>query len=516
MFLLLLRVPAIVQPAGGDQGLYAYSAQRLLAGGVPYQAAWDQKPPGIAVVYAVLVGLWPHQSVVAIADLVAAAAIAWLLLVLGRRAGSVTSGWVAASVFLLLSHPSLTRLSGVYVRSQCETFIALLVAASVVVLCNEARRWPSLFIAGIGLGLAVWLKYNAVAYVLPLMVATAIWPRARGPKRMLREFGWIMTGVVLVTAVALTYFAVHGALTDLRLATIDYNLRYSTETYANPINAASYVVTLPVLRARVDLLWFLGGLGVILAVTARPVNPLTWVVVSWILAALVSIGVNGARDLPQYFVQASPALAAAAGLGLASLRTRPARHRYLVVAVILVGLWKIGDEPPAVGVLRLGGLPQLARNIQFDLAYLRGRLDRATYLARFGAGKFDAAATDEVIAYVKAQTTPADSVFVFGFSGGTIGAWSGRRSPTRFFWSRPVILEFAADRPGYGSAGLLRDLERDPPALVVLQKYDWRFGESLPNSAEFFQSTPALRAWLDAGYQPDRETAMFAIWKRRG
>jgi hypothetical protein len=32
--LLALRVPSLVQPAGGDQGLYVYEAQRVLAGDV--------------------------------------------------------------------------------------------------------------------------------------------------------------------------------------------------------------------------------------------------------------------------------------------------------------------------------------------------------------------------------------------------------------------------------------------------------------------------------------------------
>src|SRR5512143_3488821 len=69
--LLVVRVPSLVQPAGGDQGLYGYAGQRLLAGATPYKETWDQKPPGIAFVYASLWRLWPHESVVPAADLVA-------------------------------------------------------------------------------------------------------------------------------------------------------------------------------------------------------------------------------------------------------------------------------------------------------------------------------------------------------------------------------------------------------------------------------------------------------------
>ena len=39
-------------------------------------------------------------------------------------------------------------------------------------------------------------------------------------------------------------------------------------------------------------------------------------VLAWLAAAAVSIAVNGSRSLPNYFVQANPALALTAGAGL--------------------------------------------------------------------------------------------------------------------------------------------------------------------------------------------------------
>ena len=57
--LLLFRLPAVIQPMGADQGLYAYVGQRLLGGEVPYKGAWDQKPPGIHLTYAAMLAVWP-------------------------------------------------------------------------------------------------------------------------------------------------------------------------------------------------------------------------------------------------------------------------------------------------------------------------------------------------------------------------------------------------------------------------------------------------------------------------
>jgi hypothetical protein len=507
VFLFALRLPSLVQPAGGDQGLYGYAGQRILAGDVMYRDMWDQKPPAIGVVYALLWRVWPHESIVPAADLAAAGAVAWLLVVLGRRRYSATVGLGAAVMFLLFGDPYLQRMSGIYVRGQCEPFIALAVTSSLVLLAHPARRRWHLVTAGVALAAAFWLKYSA-AYALP--VAAAAWVWRTGPDRdgreVLRDLAWIGLGFGIVAALVLAYFALNGALLDLRLATIDYNIQYSNETYEGRASALLYVFTFPIVRARIDMLWFLGAIGaLLLARRARSGSAL--VALTWLLAAVVSIAINGHRDLPNYFVQAAPALALAASAGFATLATSRAWVRYAVAALLLAGLWRVGSDAPVWG-MRLASLPGLVENVRYDLRYARGHLDRENYLSRFKGQKFDALEIDRLARYVRATTNPVDPIFVFGFSGGSVCWKSERRSASRFFWSRPILIEFAADRPGYGSAGVLSDLRRVPPAVVALQKEEWR-------SRDFFMNDGPLRTWLEAGYTLDHETPMFSVWRRR-
>jgi hypothetical protein len=54
----------------------------------------------------------------------------------------------------------------------------------------------------------------------------------------------------------------------------------------------------------------------------------------------------------------------------------------------------------------------------------------------------------------------------------------------------------------------LSDLRRVPPAVVALQKEEWR-------SRDFFMNDGPLRTWLEAGYTLDHETPMFSVWRRR-
>jgi hypothetical protein len=506
--LLAIRLPSLVQPAGGDQSLYAYAAQRILAGDVLYRDMWDQKPPGIAFVYAMLLRVWPGEAVVPGADLAAAAGVAWLLVVLGRRRFSANVGYGAAVMFLLCGDPYLQRLGGIYVRGQCEPFIALAVTISLVLLAHRARRRPHLVAAGIALAGAFWLKYGG-AYALPVAAAVWAWGRATDEdgRRTVADLAWVGLGFGIVAIGVLAYFAAHGALTDLRLATLDYNLRYSTETYDQPVSVPLYLLTFPVQRAMVDMLWFLGGLGVLLIARRVRRDGSVLVALAWMAAAVISIAVNGSRGLPNYFMQAAPAMALCGSAGLASLRTYAGWVRWAVAGLLLVAIARVGSDTPVWG-LRLASLPGVIENVRYDLSYVRGRVDRDTYLRRFKGQKHDALEIDRLARYVRETTARGDRIFVFGFSGGSVCWKSERASASRFFWSMPVIREFAADRPGYGSAGLLEDLQDSRPVLVALQKEEWR-------SYDFFMNNERLRRWLDAGYLADRETPMFSVWRRK-
>jgi len=510
--LLVIRLPSLVEPAGADQSLYTYVGERILAGDVPYRDAWDQKPPGIHAVYAVIWGVWPSDAAIGAADLLAAAAVAWLLVVLGRRTFGVGIGYAAAAMFLLLGNPAIQRLGGVRVRSQCETFIAVAITGALVLLSGTGkRRW---LWAGVCLGVAFWLKYNAIVYAAPLVLAgLALGAEGRTHDRS-RAAAWLTQGCAGFAAVAVVvvgYFAMHGALTDLWLATITYNLQYSQETYRGLGGLLGYF-SFPLERAHLDLLWYLGGVGAVVLALLSRLKPMALMVIAWIAASCASIAINGARDLPQYFVQAHPALALAAAAGLAPLvrRGAPLPLRFALLAVVLAGVWKVGDESTLV---RAGGLPEIVRNVQIDLDYARGRSSREAFLGRFQIPqevKYVPLAAERLAARVRETTQPTDRILVFGFAS-SVYVHGARASASRFFWSRPVAVEFGAPRPGYGSAGLLADLERTRPALVALQKH---WGTGAPEPMDFFLAQPALKTWLERGYTLEDDGPDFAVWRR--
>jgi hypothetical protein len=175
-----------------------------------------------------------------------------------------------------------------------------------------------------------------------------------------------------------------------------------------------------------------------------------------------------------------------------------------LLAIVAVGAWRVGDFPR--------GLDYTG----YDLKGLTGALDRDTYLSRYGGAdsgaKHSPLAVHRLVDYVEAHTRPDDRIFVFGFSPWAY-VGSGRASASRWFWSRPVIVGFEEQRPGYGWRGVLGDLQRVSPALVVLQRRDWDPIET--NSDVYFHAHPVMEAWLAAGYERAPDLHNYEIWRRR-
>jgi hypothetical protein len=497
--LLAVRLPSLVQPMGADQALYAYAGERILDGGLPYRDAWDQKPPAIHVAYAAMRAVWPHDSVVPAIDLLLAGIVGFLLWRLGAALASESIGQWAALLFLFLSNPSFARLGGVSVRAQCETFIAALITGALLLLARRQDSIRRVVFAGVLFGVAFTFKYNTVVYVAAGVFALLLWRRLT-----IAALGALAAGFLIPVAVFGTWFAGGHALRALYDATIVYNIRYSGQTYAGPLHAVVYLLTFPVRHARVDALWLLGcgGCAVLLLTVARGVERL--VVVLWVAAACLSIAINGSRDLPQYFIQAAPALAlAAAWAGSVLWRRRPLINA-IGLLVIAVAVWRVND------------FPKLLENTWHDAQYAAGRSTTEEHLARYGdrtTRKYSALAVVELGNFLRGHSSSRDSVYVFGFSCGAY-LHADRISASRFFWSRPVIAGFNDGQPGYGMTGVLEDLRRNAPAVVALQQRDWY--PDVDDSAHFFLNDAAAAGWLRASYDRVEAVPGFDMWVRRG
>ena len=218
---------------------------------------------------------------------------------------------------------------------------------------------------------------------------------------------------------------------------IAYNLLYSGETYGGAVDMIRYALTFPVQQARVDGLWTAGGAGCLVLLTRVRRDPGAIVALAWVAAACAAIVINGGRGLPQYFVQANPALAMAAAFGawhavsgLADALGRVDRRR--------------GDARRAV-----------ARGAASEGARRHRRSTRGTRRARCRErpvpGPVRRPAPDRQAragGRRAPRPVPRRPQRAVGHRvrlrvlPGRAGAVANRRSASRFFWSRPLVVGF--------------------------------------------------------------------------
>ena len=138
---IFVRIRLLGLPLERDEGEYAYMAQQLLQGVLPYNESQSMKFPGIFFAYAGVLAIF-GQTLVAIhlSLLFVNLATAFLVFLLGRSLLGLSAGIVAGISFCVLTlSPSL---QGVWANS--EHFV-LLPAIGGILLSRVAQEQPAAF-----------------------------------------------------------------------------------------------------------------------------------------------------------------------------------------------------------------------------------------------------------------------------------------------------------------------------------------------------------------------------------
>jgi hypothetical protein len=466
---LAARIPSIAEPLGIDQSLWASAVRGMARHQLLYRDVWEQRPPGIYFTY--LAGFsifgWTPAAV-AWLDLLASAATTLLLFAIVRRLSSAQNGAVAAALYATLTMPGwLYRHDGFLERSVCETFIVVCVglAAWCAVRCRE--RLSPAWAAGIGFfgGAAVVFKPNAGLYLPALLLWTWLYRSdavAISRTTAARLLTVIALAAMIAPALTILWLWRLDLLADARVAILDFNRFYVAQGFTVRGYAVDFAKAIW-LRMKTDPLWLAGGIGFLAVVwelaRRRALAALPGLAVFWGGAAALVIVVNGARLFNTYFIQAFPPLAVLAAWLIAERPRESASARLvsLVTAVLMVVLLWQRHYPARVYEFA-----------QADWAMMRGNLDRAEFLDRFGGygndRGYSARANDELAAYVRNHTTPEDRIFLFGINGAGVYFLSDRLTAHRFlrvnffvpsefpnpdFTLDAVVADLAARRPRY-------------------------------------------------------------------
>lgn len=444
-----LRVPYVSSPLERDEGEYAYIAQRALRGEVPYRDAFDQKPPGIFLIYAAefLIG---GQSVASIhVGMYLATLVAMLLLyrLVSRRFG--TGAGLAATLALAVASidPSL-------LGQAANTEIFMIVPLTGALLCLVPKRGAPgrVRIAAAGaLGAAsFWLKPVAATDIAFL----ALWlvfvymnetPRRRVAK-LASEMGWLALGGALATVPVVIYFVANGAWAPFIYCVFTFNSIYATHL-APPLrlipaifwaNAAPMVAALwPVLT--------LAATGVVIVLRRRRQDQVLFL--GWLALSFTGVCIGG-YFREHYFIEALPAVSALAGIGAAGLARRLAGGR---------------SARSEAGALAALSAAMVVVPVVVNRATLFAPNPETICRMIYGSNPFDY--SEAIAAEVERLTTPGDAVLVIG-SEPQILFYAHRRSATRYIYLSPLAA------PPYEGLerqleATLREVERAQPKVVV-------------------------------------------------
>ncbi len=441
LLFVLLRVSFVSVPLERDEGEYAYIAQRALAGEVPYQSVFDQKPPAIFAAYLAAFALFgPSVEGIHVFMYLWSVATCIALFYLVRRAADALAAAFAVLAFAVASiEPRLTATA-----ANTEIFMLLPLVASVGLLQRglDSDRSGTWLACGALAAAACWFKpvaaWNAV-FVGLFAVVHAL--RGTGPGRALRRAGLLASGALAASAPVLVLFAALGAWRAFVDAVFLHNLAYVARL---PVSAGLDNAAWALGHQAPSLagLWALAGLGLLLprALPARGRALLA----GFLLASALGV-CAGLYFRLHYFVQLLPALTALAGAGAARL-ARPLLAR--------------GPAPGWVGVAAgaaLLTLPPLLANRSL-LGAPPERISRGIY----GLNPF--VESPRIGDYIRRTSDPGDSVYVLG-SEPQILFYAERRSATRYIFVYPLTGPFddALER----QRELMREVEAARPLYVV-------------------------------------------------
>jgi hypothetical protein len=480
----LLLLPRLLFPMQMDQYFHHYLGWRLLHGGLPYVASFDQNFPGGAILYAMGIAIFGQSSLgFAVYDLLVQGFTCYLIVHLARRYDpSGTASWIAPILY------TLTYIGlGVWDVGQRDSFIAPMLVGLLLLLTSgriTARMW-------VGAGLLV----GAMSITRPLfafagLLILAVWLWRHGS---VKDLWRVVAGAAaLPVVVILTYLSI-GHLNDLYQATIAFNLEVYGK-FRHGIN----------LRGSGSMTILLVS-GVALYFLSKPKLRDSVLLVCALLIAPISTWIQGQGD-PHHSTPSYAIAAALAGLGFAWMIQQIGRRSSVAasvaaVLITIVILWRGSDRIP------FGLVAEHLRDVPLRTLYEAQSRGDVKLEEEFSAAD-----------YIRSHTVPSDPIYIF-----SMRIWpyelSDRLPPTRFQSPEHLIMQ-PADQPLTSEqrvwrSELISSLEMRPPKYILITTTDqmWLYPHA-EASIDQVKRFPAFDSLLTLSYAIDTVIGAYRIYER--
>ncbi len=398
---LFLRLPALPQSViDWDESFYLLMGREMLRGHAPYTVIWDNKPPGLYVLFA-LAQIVLGQTVLAMRLLavLVVTATSFLLWLFGQRVlGSAAIGALAALFYALFS----TQNGGL--ASNAEIMFAPFATGALLLLAARGglpatilpHRRLAFLTAGLLLGLAIQIKTVAgVEFLVALAwIGLAMWASRRAgqptPARAaLLAAGLLALGALLPLLAAAGYFALNGLWGEYVHANFTAMSIYLQA--APPLTLPAVAAALLGQARGATLLWLAALAAAPLAWFIRRRHPraaLFLLALGIWLAFTLAATLLSRRFYLHYFLQALPPLSLlAAAVIVQAVRLDSAlphaRQALLIGLLVAVGLAQPAARPLKASVdeaLTLLRRTPRVELLAYTAGYLRERMAPDDYL----------------------------------------------------------------------------------------------------------------------------------------
>jgi len=419
-----------------DSGVFLYAGQRILGGEIPYRDFWDHKPPGIFYLNALgLVigggspwGVW----IVECASLFLATVLSYCILrkVFGTIPAVVgTTSWLG-----ILPVPLDT---GNYTEEYALPFQFLIILACLQLLRRQSSRY---WAAALGFGIAAFLLLRPNLVGMAIAAAIVLTLRMGNWKALLSSGSVALAVVGTILLIVSLFFMRHNAFTEFFDAVIQYNFAYvqaGAFSFRDSLFIAWEVFTVNGLLYIVLPTCIAGGIYIAVKKRALERSQFNVVLLGFVTLPIeAALSAVSGRGYLHYYIAWLPSLAIFIAL-----------FAYFLVMVCGGNILQRDFRSRVTRVILGALLFCLLLPIGFHI------------YTRVEIGDAWGDVGQRSIEYIKQETSPDDSVLMWGAEAGVNFA-SGRRAPSRFAYQYPLF-NGAEDIEEFVS-----DVQRNAPVLI--------------------------------------------------
>ncbi len=437
-----VRLRLLGLPLERDEGEYAYMAQQLLQGVLPYTESQSMKFPGIYFVYAGILKLFGESpSAIHLSLIFVNLATAYFIFLLGKNLLNLSAGVFSAVCFSVLTLSP--NLQGVWANS--EHFVLLPAVAGIYFLQIAKDQSMRIFLGGFLLGISLLIKQHALFFYLfgALYLGFRIFSESSLSKNPFKYIALFITGGLAPLTLIMLLYSASGKFSEFWFCTVQYASEYvSLTSLGEGFENFKYSFA-KILESNFPILWLsLIGLASVAWVKKKMRE---YVFLFGFFVCLFFAIVPGFYFRSHYFLLWMPALSLLAGAGIEGLA-----HSFSSTKIKNVA---------SVGILLLAlGIPFLMqKDVFFKFSTLQ--ITRLVY----GLNPF--LESLEVSRYIHDHSEKDDKIAVLG-SEPQIYFFSNRKAATRHIYMYPLM-----ERHDYAlemQTELIREVEGAQPEFIVV------------------------------------------------